>query len=245
LNIFQNIDNLKVVKEWYYRQQMIYIYEVATKYILGLLPSAVKPFEIRPSISIISIGYNEFHEENLIYGHKVNTFYEFTIAIAVVPNLVIDVPTPRFCFYVPRVGSNNEMFLRHEKENLFLPTYYSPTLEVEYSDNNTSILVRDKDGLIQECVNTNPNLFFETDAFFAQYFTLLNDKLYCGLLYQTASHVATHQKNGDGGRIYDHPFFAVLGENFSTSFVSEPYMQMITRFNTLSTQKFFEPILIE
>ncbi len=237
------IEDMPLVMNWDLRHQMAFIFEVPTENVLRALPRGIYPVEARPGISLMFLGYNDYNPGNVIYGQRQPAFVEITRTFVVQPNLHVDMPMPRFTFFVDRIASNNETFIQQETEKLYLPTFYSPTLVVETNESKTNAIARDDVGPIQSLINTHPHPLYRDDSFFGQYYSVQDGKLYFGIWYWSGK-ACIHQRSGKAGGIHEHPFLAELPNHVPADCVKEAYLQIITTYDQPLTQRFYQPKLI-
>jgi hypothetical protein len=241
----REVDGMKLIIDWDLNHQMAFVFEIPTEEVRKIIPKStgLNPYEVRPGVATMFLGYNDYNPGNEIYGEKQPAFKEITRVFMVQPNLSVNMPIPRFTFYMHRIASNNLPFVKQEADKLHLPTFYSPNMEVITNEDHTSAVARDEQGILQEWKNTNPNVKYYDDSFFGQYYVVENNKLYFGVFYW-AGKVFTHQKHGDGGGIYEHPYLTEMEKRMPASSVGAPYLQMITTYGQPLVQRFYEPRLI-
>ncbi len=237
------IEDMPLIIDWNIRHQLAFVFEINTAIIRSLLPKGIEPFEARPGVGLMFLGYNDYYPGNLINGIEQPRFDEVTRFFMVQPDLSIDMPMPRFTFFVHRIGSNNQNFIDQEISRLHLPSFYAEDLIVETHSDKTGGMARTAGGPIQEWKNTNPDPRYYEDSFYGQYFTLQNNELWFGVWFW-AGDVCTHQHPGDGGRIFHHPFLDDLEKTIQPEHVGNSYMQLITAFDKPLVQRFFEPRFI-
>ncbi|MCG8331298.1 MAG: hypothetical protein MI974_26645 [Chitinophagales bacterium] len=230
------VDEMELIIDWDMNHQMGFVYETPTENVEALLPEGIYAFEARPGISLIFLGYNHYNPGNIIYGEPQDTFFEITRFILVQPDLSVDMPMPRFAFYVLQIGSNNKAFIDQEIEKLHLPSYYSPSLVVETDEPKLNAWAKDNDGAIQNYLNTHPKPYFRPDFFWGQYFVVENNKLYFGI-WNWEGVLCLHQRKGDGGGGHLHPFM----KDLQPEYFGNSYMQLITDKNHNLRQRFYQP----
>ena len=82
-----------------------------------------------------------------------------------------------------------------------------------------------------------------TILFFGQYYTIQEGKLYFGVWYW-AGKVCTHQKPGNAGGVFDHPFLTGFDRTFSPGDVKDCYLQLITTYGQPLVSRFYQPRLV-
>lgn len=241
----RQIDDMNLIIDWDLRHQMAFIFEIDTEIVRSIIPKETKlqPYEIRPGVSAVFMGYNDYNPGNIIYGEAQPAFIEITRVFMVQPNLSLSMPIPRFTFYMHQIASNNPAFVKQEIEVLHLQSYYSPTMMAESNETKTDILISDEKGTIRKLINTDPNPTYREDSFFGQYYSMQDGKLYFGVFYW-AGKVCVHQKKGKAGGDLNHPYLTDLKKTFDAGELGDSYMQLITSFGQPLVQRFYQPRLI-
>lgn len=235
------VEDMEQIIHWRLRHQMAFIYETETSAIEHLLPRGIYPVEARPGISMIFIGYNDYKAGvNFIGGEVQPPFQEMTRCILVQPDLSLKMPIPRFTFFVHRIGSNNDAFVQQEIAKLYLPSYYTPSMKVDVNEAGTELRMFDDNGPIQHLKNTHSAPVYRRDSFFGQYYTEHEGKLYFGV-WSWEGVVSVHQRPGDAGGIFEHPFLTETARKLSASSLGAPYQQFFSRPGEVSEQRFYKP----
>ena len=94
----------KCVSRWNLSTIFHNLFEIPTAAIAPLLPKGVEPLEVRPGVSLYDIGDVLWNSGNLDGSWP--AFHELTAMIVVQPDLSIDMPMPKFAFYVPKIIAN-------------------------------------------------------------------------------------------------------------------------------------------
>lgn len=236
----ESIEDMPIIIDWDLRQQVAFVFEIPTRDIEHVLPPGLRPFEARPGISLTFLGLNDYNPGNTIAGQTQPAFFEVTRFIMVHPDLGVDMPIPRFTFFVHRIGSNNPAFIEQERSALHLPSWYSPSLEVEPADQHLGATVRDKDGIVQTFRNTNPKLIWRDEEFYGQYYTVQDDQLWFGAWYWSGQ-AFIHQRRGDAGGAEEHPFLTEVEPRWPAAHARRPYMQIISKYDAPAIQVFYAP----
>jgi hypothetical protein len=241
----QQVEDMKLIIDWDLCQQMAFIFEVPTTEVERRLPegSGLIPLEARPGAALMLLGYNHYNSGNWIADSGQPSFVEITRLFLVQPDLAINMPIPRFTFFVDRIGSNNRMFVDQEISMLHVPSYYSPSLEVDVDQVTLCARARDDQGMIQEYINTHPKPIYAPDSFFGQYYTVQDDRMYFGVWYW-AGEICVHQSMGYAGGIFEHPFLNGINNSLRPDSVKRPYMQIITQYDAPLVQRFYQPRLV-
>lgn len=241
--LLDQIEDMPLVIEWNLRHQMGFVFEVQTDVVLKSLPAGILPVEARPGQALMFLGYNDYRPGNMIAGEPQPQFVEITRFFVVQPDLSVDMPLPRFTFFVDRIGSDNPAFIKQERALLHLPTYLNPTLKVETNAARTNAIASDDAGPIQSLINTHPAPVYRQDKFYGQYYTLDGDDLWFGTFYW-GGRACIHQRSGDAGGIHNHPFLTESRSQIPPNCVGETYLQLITTFDEPLVQRFYRPRLV-
>ncbi len=241
----RQVDGMQLVIDWNIRQQFAFMFEIDTQIAREHIPpeTRLQPYEIRPGVSLMFLGYNDYNPGNVINGEALPAFDEITRFFMVQPNLSLSMPIPRFTFYVHRIGSNNKTFNRQEEDLLHLPSFYSSSLKAETDESKTCLKVYDDQGPVREFINTHPEPSYLYDAFFGQYYTMQENNLYFGVWYWSGK-ICIHQKKGYAGKIYDHPFLSDMKKTILPGDLGDCYMQMFSAYDENLVQRFYQPKLI-
>lgn len=237
------VEDMELVIHWTLRHQMGFIYEVDLATIQALLPRGIQPVEARPGVGLLFLGYNDYQPGNLIGGQSQGRFHEVTRTVLVQPDLSIRMPIPRFTFYLLRIGSENKAFVDQEIRMLHLPSYWSASLRGEANADGTEVRLLDEHGMIHHIKNTHPAPIYRNDSFFGQYYTVEDGKLYFGV-WSWRGIACVHQRSGDAGGIFEHPFLTEVEPSLAAGSVGRAYLQVFTRPGDLSEQRFYAPRFI-
>ena len=109
--------------------------------------------------------------------------------------------------------------------------------------NSTIQVIRDPDGPMRHLKNTHPRPVFRKDQFWGQYFTVQDNKLYFGVFYW-AGRVCVHQRRGDAGGEFDHPYLSGLAPTFPAAAMRSSYMQLLGTYGEPLVQRFYEQRLV-
>jgi len=230
------VEDMPLLQEFILKHQMAFMIEMDLEKAKSLVPEGIFPVEARPGVALAFIGYEHYNSGNLLYDKPSDEFYELTQFLVVQPDLSIEMPMPRYAFFVLQIASEDSEFIRQEIEIVKAKSYFSPTLKVQYSPDNHELTVEDENGPIQQFKNSHQNIEFMEDAFWGQYFSVMDGQLYVGV-WNWRGFLFQHQKRGNIGQIYEHPFF----ENLSPNDLQECYMQLLTQPEELIRQRFYVP----
>lgn len=206
-------------EDWRVKHHFNFIYEVPTATVEPLLPSRIVPREARPGICLLNVGWMRLHPGQ--HG-GLPEFDELTLSLHVQPDLSLDAPIPRMSLYDIRIGSNSEQFLAYEAEHQMLNGFYSPTLRCELSEDETELRASDEHGPLFVMRNTHPKPHYKQEVAVGQYYSVFGGQLYQGV-FLWEGNGCEHQREGDSGRLYLHPFF----EGIDVEEIEDCYMQML------------------
>jgi len=241
----KQIEDMPLIIDWDLRQQFGFIFEVPVDKVKAVIPQGLNiiPLEPRPGVGLMFFGYNDYNPGNVIYGRVQPRFDEITRVFIVQPNLSIDMPLPRFTFFMHRISSNNQDFIDQEVEKLHLPVYYTPSMRAATNDAKTEVKISDDYGDIEALINAHPHPVYIQDAFYGQYYVVEDGALYFGVFYASAQ-ACIHQRRGSHSYIYPHRFLTESGTLLTADDIGDTYMQIITKFGAKITQRFYQPRLL-
>ena len=77
----RKIEDMELIIDWDLRQQFAFVFEVPTEKILACIPEGlgIRPFEARPGMGLMFLGYNNYNPGNEIYNEKQQRFDEITV----------------------------------------------------------------------------------------------------------------------------------------------------------------------
>ncbi|MES1244744.1 MAG: hypothetical protein ABUT39_24265 [Acidobacteriota bacterium] len=220
--------------DWHARQHFNFLFEIETRAVEPLLPARIGPVEVRTGISVLNVGYMSFAPGSL---GTLPAFEEITFSIQVQPDLSLDMPVPRLAVFDLRIGSNCREFLDFEAEHQRLSGDHSATLAGRINPAQDRLEVSDRDGRIFVFENTHPAPLFKRETAYGQYYAQREDGLYQGV-FQWEGIGCEHQREGEGGRLFNHPFFRELDVE---DLVQDCYMQMFLAPDTGALFRSFRP----
>jgi hypothetical protein len=157
--------------------------------------------------------------------------------VVVQSDLSIDMPTPKFSFFVWNINADLADFLAVEPAALHLPTTHLPDLSVDFDPDRYAVSLTDGDGRpVASLRNTHPRPSYRPVDFVGQFFTVEHGRLWHGL-WQLEGRAMEHQRDGDAGRLHPHPAFRGL----PVDRCDEVYLQIFSDPHGRCVQRFFEP----
>ena len=223
--------------DWTFDYDIFFTFEVETSAVETVLPGRLRPFEARPGVSLVSCSVHHFSRNNL---GKLPDFNEANVNVLVQPDLSIEMPHPKFAFYIVNVVSDCEPFLAHANEVDKMPTYHSPSLRCVVSEDGQSVSVKDDDGLLFECKSTYEGTpSFVNETIYGQGFSQIEGEDY-NINFRWTGELIEHQRKGNAGQIYNHPSLGKL------ELPTEPmtcYLQMVGPRNQKNGQlRYYTPV---
>jgi hypothetical protein len=235
---FPPIAGHKCIARWDFISMFHGFYEIPTRVVRPLLPRGIEPVEVRPGISLYDIGHAHWNEGNL--RGQWPEFHEITVMLVVHPDLSVDMPMSKFCFFVLKIAANCHPFVENEARTLHLPTAFTP-LHCRKSDDPTAVTLSDDQKMMFFMRSTNPNPTFHEDDFYGQYYTAKNGKLWFGP-WRWQGTLCEHQKQGDHGGLVNHRL--LYGDIDVERDCTELYIQMYTEPGKRCIETFYEPRLV-
>jgi len=83
-------------------------------------------------------------------------FTETTFMVAVQPDLTIEMPTPRFAFFVLNIGADSALFTSNESQTLKLPVTTFEGLKVAVDRDERGVHLADAQGPLMRLRSTHP-----------------------------------------------------------------------------------------
>jgi hypothetical protein len=225
----------KCVERWDISTIFHNIFEIPTAAIAPLLPKGVEPVETRPGISLFDVGDVHWNSGNL--DGTWPSFHELTAFIVVQPDLSVDMPMPKFAFYVTRIIANWHAFVKNDQRVLHLPIEHTP-LELDKRNYPNTLRATDGKDLLFEFNNTHPDLPLLPSDFYGQYYSVQDGKLWFGI-WRFEGLLCEHQKRGYPGKLGNHQLF--FGDLDVERDCTESYMQLITPPGVNCIETFWEP----
>ena len=90
---------------WHYDFGIACSFEIPTKDVQDHLPGPLRPFEVRPGVSVLSLNAVNFRAGNYNFEEE---FQEVTIAVNVVADLCLAGTVPRYAIYPINLDASNK-----------------------------------------------------------------------------------------------------------------------------------------
>jgi len=229
--------------KWRLLNHLMVFLEIDTGAVEAEIPPNFTIVEPRPGIALLCIGVLQYRPGN--FGPRSPIFHEVFSVVSVYPDLSIPMPTPRFSFYPISVYSDSPDFCRTEAEVLHTPTYLVPSLDVQWSDDRSSVSVRDKRGPIIEVRNTHRAPTFKRQVIWGQHFNqtkggcIVNERWTGGILlkgpWEWDGWVWEHQRDDEWGSVHPHHFFG----NADVSCVRGLYRMLLAQPGAEHIERFY------
>jgi hypothetical protein len=220
---------------WRIKHHFNFLFEISTREIAALLPPQLRPVEPTLGLSLVNVGYMRLHAGHL---GGLPEFDEITFSIQVGADLSLDMPTPRFALFDFRIGSGCEQFLEFENTHQELNGYFSSSLIATLNETQDEVSVQDGHGPIFVLRNTHPAPVLKKETACGQYYSKRPNGLYHGV-FQWQGMGFEHQRAGDAGRLFRHPFF----KEIDVEAVGNCYTQMFMAPNSEARLYSYQPSL--
>ncbi len=218
--------------EWRINHHLFITFEADTPALEHLIPEQLEIIEVRPNVSLLSIGLLQF--EAGLFGPDSPQFNEIAAMVQVAPDLSARMPTmPRMSFFDFSVYSNSREFVELDQQVIYAPVYHIPSLKVEFTPDSFGATVRDDHGPILSFRNSHPDPEFSHGEFWGYHFTNMNG-LQKGISDRRGSR-CEHMKPAKDFTLHDHPFFQGLDVNK----VRRCYRQMMLEPGTICRERFY------
>ncbi len=228
MNDRNNQDGLLI---WDFDFALSTFFEVETDAIEHLAPKSLRPVEVAPGVSLISLIALNFPEGAL---GKLPNFQELILSLIVTPDLSRGVP--KSAMFILSLGSTNQEHLDHCVSYYKLPIYGKFTT-AELQPENHSVRYEDGNGPILTMENVHPNPKFDEGELYFQAFVEDAGDIYVADVVMKGS-LFEHQQAGQAGKMWSHPFYRGIDVNNAEPVV---YMQMLNEPGTLGRQFYPKP----
>ena len=234
---------------WQFERTVEFGFEIDLSELKKILPAKITPLEVRPGVGIIGIGITKFPDGNL---GCLSAFDEVLLNVYVSQNLRKTSPDgtnkiPWISCYMLSVAGNSDGFLKHTYLVDKMPIYICKNLTVENSrvengDYNFAVYEDEETILDLKWTDSNftPKQFEKRDAFI-QIFLGFQGKLYYESLLTSGS-LFTHQKDGNAGKLYSHPFFRGLDLSKVSSYCNFQFISLHSRRFSFYTPELLCPL---
>ena len=162
------IDGSEMVVKWRIKRNIVASLEVDTEALQAELPPQFTVTEVRPGIGLLFVGALQYWPGN--FGPSSPGFNELFCAICVHPDLSMQMPAPRFCFYATTVYSASADFCRVEAEHVNTPTHLVPSFHVEWSEDGSSAVASDEHGPIITIRDTQLSRNYKRQVVWGQHY---------------------------------------------------------------------------
>ena len=216
---------------WNYDFALSTFYEVELDAIEHLIPKRLSPVQVAPGVSLVNLTALNFPAGAL---NKLPEFQELILSLVVAPDLRRGVP--KSAMHVISLGSTNQEHLDHCVSYYKLPVYGQFT-KVDLAQDPHIAQYEDSHGPIARLLNIHPNPdYFDGERYFQAFVEdegeiYVADVVMKGMLYE-------HQKPGDPGQFWEHPFFRSIDLSNADPVV---YMQMFNQPGTRGEQHYQRP----
>ncbi len=219
-----------------YNYSISYTMEIPTKLAKDVLPKGLYPSEIRPQVSLLTIGILNFDEpEN---GHPLT---EVSLAINVMPDISLAGEMPRFALYILNTGSTIASPELSAVSEAFKLPLHPEALKIDLNTEKGTVKCFDSLGktvfeLNDLSAEIEAREYDYKDNFF-QVFSQHEGNLFHSTITVSVD-MYEHQKKGQVGKLYQHDFF----KNLNVSDIStDNYLQIVTPYETVGMQLYFRP----
>lgn len=229
---FESCDGRPLLLEWTIDRHLFFTFEIDTDAVAGALPEALDTVEIRPGISLLSLGILRYKGGH--FGEASPPFDELVAAIHVPPDLSTRMPMPTMSFYAIAVFTDSPDFVAQEEYTIYTPAYHVPSLAVEYSADGLEAEAWDERGPIASVRNSHPEPSFTHAELWGQHYT--NTKGLHHGIWEWDGRRFEHMRASRGDwKLHQHPLF----ETIDVTRVRRCYRQMMLEPGTLCRERFY------
>lgn len=219
---------------WHYDFGIACSFEIPTKDVADQLPGPLRPFEVRPGVSVLSLNAVNFRAGNYNFEEE---FQEVTIAVNVVADMFLAGTVPRYAIHPLNLGASTEGFYSDSYNTDKLPFYRQP-LDIRFDREAIAAECRDGEGnLIFEIHNIHPEPKYDMAEEFFQVFADYEGRLYHGAVTLESERYEHQKKVGSAGTVNDHPIFK--GLNVGGIDTKNSYIQIFSPPKTDGKQVYY------
>ncbi|MFC1619649.1 hypothetical protein ACFL45_06850 [Candidatus Neomarinimicrobiota bacterium] len=226
-----DLNNREGLLIWKFDFALSTLFEIETDAIEHLVPKGLTPMQSAPGMSLLHLTALNFPAGAL---GGLPEFQELIFGVLVSPDLSRGVP--KFATIILSLGSTNREHLEHSANYYKLPVT-DPFNSVVIQHEPHAVEFADGTGQILTMQNIHPEpVYADADLYF-QAFVEDNGDLYVADLHMQSG-LFEHQQQGDGGKLWPHPFFRGIDlEN------AEPtaYLQMASQPGIVGQQLYPRP----
>jgi hypothetical protein len=219
---------------WYYDFGIACSFEIPTKEVKDHLPGPLRPFEVRPGVSVLSLNAVNFRAGNYNFPEE---FQEVTIAINVVADLFMAGTVPRYAIYPLNLGASTAGFFSDSYNTDKLPFYQQP-LDIRFDREAIHAQCYDQSGeLIFEIKNIHPSPKYDMAEEFFQVFAQYDGDFYHGAVTLESERYEHQKKLGSAGTLRPHAIFK--GLNVGAIDTKNSYIQIFSPPHTDGKQVYY------
>lgn len=223
-------DDRPLIVHWLINRHLFYTFEVDTREAERLLPEPLQIVEIRPGISLMSVGLLIYEPDQFRPGSPV--FSELVGAVHVSPDLSTSMPVPAMTFLSFSVLSDSPDFVEQEGHTLYTPTRHV-ALKAELTPDLLGVTVSDQDGPILSMPSAHPEPRWVHKEMWGQHYT--NTKGLQHGIWEWDGRLFEHQTRLRNWKLHPHPFWCGI----DVSRVRALYRTMVLEPGTVCHERFY------
>ena len=235
---------------WQVKHIVEFCFEIDLSEIKKFIPTRIIPLEVRPGIGVLSFSIPKFPDGNL---GCLSAFDEHALRVYIAKDFRKTTRdgldrVPFFSTYMLSVAANSDGFLQHTYLIDKMPIYLCQNLVVENSGvekGNYDFVVYDDRGMIADLKWTYPNFpqeQIEEKDVFIQIYLGYQGKLYYETLLASIDSFFIHQKEGNAGKLYPHPFFRGLDLSKVSSYCNFQFIALNFKQYSFYTPELLSPL---
>jgi hypothetical protein len=224
-------DGRPQILDWRINRQLFYSFEIDTEAVEGALPAMLSPVELRPGVSVMSVGVLRFEPGH--FGPRSPQFHEVYVAIHVPPDLSVKMPLPVMNLFATSVFTDSPEFVAQEDHTVYAPARYVPSMEVIFSVDGLAVHVSDERGPMLSLVNTHPGPVFRRAELWGQHYT--NTRGLHNGVWEWEGSRFDQMRPARSWRLYRHALF----EGIDVGCVRRCYRQMLLEPGAIAHERFF------
>lgn len=228
---FDDCGGTPLVIHWRLSRHLFFTWEIDTEALEPHVPTPLSLVEVRPGVALVSTGVLAY--EGGHFGPGSPPFTELVTAAHVQPDLSVEMPVPRFCFYAISVYCDSQDFVDQEGRLLYTPTRHVPSFRADFAADGLGVEVLDEAGPIVSLRNTHPAPDFTAAEFWGQHFTQ-HEGVNVGV-WEWDGRRFEHMRGGSCGKLHAHEHF----QGLDVSRVRGCYRQMMAEPGSRANERFY------
>lgn len=228
---FASCDGRPLLLEWRINRHMFYTFEIETDAVEDRLPEPLQVVEVRPGISLLSVGVLRYETGH--FGEGSPEFNEVVGAVHVAPDLSADMPLPTMTFCAFQVLTDSPDFVAQEGHTIYTPCALDASLTLDVADDGLGVRAYDDEGPILEVHNVETEPRYVAKEMWGQHYT--NTRGLQQGIWEWDGRVLEHQRKDKNWTLFPHSVWTGI----DVAGIRRCYRQMMLEPNTLCWERFY------